>query len=66
MVDLFMFALGIGVGAIVVWFGSLLLRPRHVDPGWSVRSIQARLEYEQTSRRTNGPKPIPLRDRRTA
>ncbi|WP_369028663.1 hypothetical protein, partial [Nocardia farcinica] len=60
------FVLGIGVGAIVVWFGSLLLRPPPVDTGWSVRSIQARLEYEQAARRANGHAPIPLRDRRTA
>ncbi|MGW0045690.1 hypothetical protein [Nocardia cyriacigeorgica] len=47
MADVLIFVLGIGVDAIVVWFGSLLLRPPPVDTGWSVRSIQVRLEYEQ-------------------
>ncbi|WP_280236304.1 hypothetical protein [Nocardia cyriacigeorgica] len=66
MTDLLLFVLGIGVGGLMAGVVIIFVRPGRADPAWSVRSIQARLEYEQTVGHESVARPVPLRDRRTA
>ncbi|MBF6416863.1 hypothetical protein [Nocardia cyriacigeorgica] len=53
MADLLIFVLGAGVGGVVVWLAVTVLRPGRPESGWSVRSIEARLEYERKAGRVH-------------